>query len=126
MHARRQPACIPGGGPLLPRRCASRWEDVDALSIALSGMHAGALRVAASAHDVANVETPDAQALRTELRSVSGGGVRAEVRAELPGTRVDLARELVEQMLASTQYRASLRVADTALELRGHLVDLLA
>jgi hypothetical protein len=57
---------------------------------------------------------------------VAGGGAVAG-SAQTPAPEpVDLAHEVVEQILASVQLRASARVFATAADLRGSLVDLLA
>ena len=97
-----------------------------ALSIAASGLRSAELRLAASAHNVANLTTPSFRPLRTIQTSLEGGGSSAQVRQEPRAREVDLAHEVVEQMLATYQFKASARTFAVVAETRGHLVDLLA
>ncbi len=99
---------------------------MDPLTIALSGMRSAELRLAASAHNVANLATSSFRPLRATQVSLSGGGSAAQVRQEASPREVDLAREIVDQMTASLQFDASLRVIDVTARMRGSLVDLLA
>jgi flagellar hook protein FlgE len=99
---------------------------MDPLTIAASGMRSAELRLGASAHNVANLNTPDFRPLRAHQSSRAGGGSQVRVVQEARPQAVDLAREIVEQMLAKLQHGASLRVLVTASETRGSLVDLLA
>ena len=97
-----------------------------ALRIAASGVRAAELRMAASAHNVANLTTPDFRPLRTVQRSSPAGGAVASSFQEPAPRPVELARELVDQMLAAAQLRASLRVFVVDAEVRGSLLDLFA
>ena len=99
---------------------------MDPLAIAASGIRSAELRLAASAHNVANLGTPSFRPLRADQVSVAGGGSAARVQQEPTPREVDFAREVVEQMRASFQLNASLRVYATVSETRGHLLDLLA
>lgn len=96
------------------------------LAIAASGVRSAELRLAVSAHNVANVATCSFRPLRVTQASVDGGGTAARVHTDFSAQGVDLAREFVEQMRAGSQLRASLRLFETASETRGRLVDLLA
>ncbi len=99
---------------------------MDPLTIAASGMRSAEVRFAASAHNVANLNTPDFRPLRVEQASVAGGGSVAHARQEPVPRQVDLVREFVEQARAGHQYLASLRALSVSLETRGTLVDMLA
>ena len=99
---------------------------MDPLAVAASGMRSAELRLAASAHNVANLTTPSFRPLRVSQASVAGGGSVASLDQEAAAREVDLARELVEQSRASLQFGASLRVMSVASETRGRLVDLFA
>jgi flagellar hook protein FlgE len=97
---------------------------MDALAVAASGVRSAEVRLAASAHDVANLTTPSFRPLRADQTALAEGGSVVHVSQEPAPREVDLARELVEQMLAALQLKGSLRVLATASELRGQLVDL--
>jgi len=82
-------------------------------SIALSGLAAASTRLQASAHDVANANTPGFTPHRVSLQE-SPGGVRAVVEQEAPpGFGVDLAAERVEQLVAARAYEANLAVLES-------------
>jgi flagellar basal-body rod protein FlgC len=99
---------------------------MDPLAIAASGIRSAQQRLAASAHNVANLTTPAFRPLETVQSSVRGGGAAAITRQAASPGEVDLSRELVEQILARTQFQGSLRVISVASEMHGSLVDLLA
>lgn len=99
---------------------------MDPLDLAASGMHSASLRLAASAHNVANLTTDSPRPLRTIQTSAASGGSEATLVREPAGRKVDLTREIVEQTRASTQYNASLRVFSVVSEMQGQLIDLLA
>ena len=99
---------------------------MDPLSTALSGIRSAELRLGASAHNVANLNTPDFRPLRTLQSSVAGGGSTAHVVQEPDPQEVDLVREFVEQFRAAHQFGAALHVLRTTAETRGLLVDMLA
>lgn len=99
---------------------------MSAMKIAVSGIHAAEVRMAASAHNLANLTTRDFHPLRVTQRSSPAGGVEAEAFREPAPREVDVARELVDQMLAATQLEASLRVIATGADVRGSLLDLFA
>lgn len=99
---------------------------MDPLSVAASGIRSAEVRIAKSAHNVANLTTESFHPLRVHQSALAGGGsVASTTRAQLPED-VDLAREFVDQMRASLQFRGSLRILDVAAEMRGNLLDLLA
>ncbi|MFK7896520.1 MAG: flagellar basal body rod C-terminal domain-containing protein [Myxococcota bacterium] len=97
---------------------------MDALSNALSGMQSASARVATSAHNVANLLTEDFRPQRAVQESKKGGGSSVRVRTSDSAKPVQLEREIIDQMQASTQYTASARVVSVASEMRGSLLDL--
>lgn len=99
---------------------------MDPLAVAASGMRSAELRLAASAHNVANLVTEDFRPLRADQRSLPGGGSEVQVRQEPDPRPVDWIREFVEQVHAKHQHSASARVFAVAAETRGQLVDLFA
>jgi flagellar basal body rod protein FlgG len=99
---------------------------MDPLAVAATGIRSAEVRLAASAHNVANLNTPSFRPLRVHQSALEGGGSVARAQqAPLPED-VDLAREFVAQIQASLQLRGSLRVFAAATETRGSLLDLLA
>ena len=98
---------------------------MDALGIALSGMQSAEVRVAVSAHNVANMMTEDFRPQRAVQSSLPRGGAQARVEQAASPRPVSLAREVVGQIEASVQYTASARVFAVGAEMRGQLVDLL-
>ncbi len=99
---------------------------MDPLAIAASGIRSAETRLAASAHNVANLGTRSFRPLTATQTAVRGGGSAVYVRQEPLPREVELPRELVEQIRAASQLRASLRVLAVAAETRGHLIDVLA
>lgn len=96
------------------------------LGTAVSGLQAAATQAAASANNIANQNTPGFQ--RTDVNTtslVAGGGqgaVNAGVQAVLAvGENVDLGREFVDLIQASTLYKANAAVIRTAEEMFEHL-----
>ncbi|MCR9096694.1 MAG: flagellar basal body rod protein [bacterium] len=99
--------------------------NMDALGIALTGMQSAGVRVAVSAHNVANTLTEDFRPQRVVQSSLPGGGAAARVQQADRPAPVSLAREVVGQMQASVQYDASARVFAVGAEMKGSLIDLL-
>lgn len=99
---------------------------MEALGIALSGMQSATTRVAVSAHNVANLLSEDFRPQRAVQSSLSSGGSQARVEQSRDPAPVSLAREVVGQIEASTQYSASARVFAVGAEMRGTLLDMLA
>lgn len=97
---------------------------MEALGIALSGMQSAQTRVAVSAHNVANLLTEDFRPQRAVQTSLASGGSEARVERRPDPAPVSLAREVVGQIQASTQYSASARVFAVGAEMRGTLLDL--
>ena len=100
---------------------------MDALIIAATGMRSAERRLAASAHNVANLRTEDFHPLEVHQRDLpDGGGSEVLVRQEPQPREVDLIEETVEQLLASVQFRASFGAFQIAADVRGRLFDLFA
>lgn len=97
------------------------------VGVALSGMRAAATRLRTSAHNVANVQTPDFKAQKVVASDLAGGGVEARVVQPMEGASgTDLAGEMVSLSIAQGTYTANLRVLETLNEVRGTILDLKA
>ena len=96
------------------------------LSIASSGPQAAQLRLNASAHNVANLNTPGFKDQTVQQQAVPPtGGVQARTaQAARPG--VALEAEAVEQITASYAFKANALVLRTADDMAGTLLDTLA
>jgi len=106
-------------------------------SIARSGLEVSALRLAVSAHNVANALTSGFEPSRVEARDLAGGGVAGRVvPGEAPGadgradglisslsSGTDLLGEQVRQLLAAASFRANLAALRAADELQQALVS---
>lgn len=99
---------------------------MEGMGIALSGMQSAQTRVAVSAHNVANLLTDGFRPQRSVQTSLASGGSQATVQTAASPEPVDLDREIVEQIVAKTQFEASARVLGVDLELKGSLLDILA
>lgn len=89
---------------------------------ALSGLQSAQVRLSASAHNVANVQTPGFR--RDEVRAEPNpqGGVNTRVdKATEPG--VNLEQEAVEQMAAVIAYKANLQVVKASDRMAGALLN---
>lgn len=91
-------------------------------SIALSGLQATQLRLSASAHNIANVQTAGFHRQLVVQQADSQGGVRAGLAAS-PVDGEALAEDLVAQMSAAIEFKANLRVLKTHDRLLGALLD---
>jgi flagellar hook protein FlgE len=99
---------------------------MDSMGIALSGMQSAQTRVAVSAHNVANWLTDGFRPQRAVQTSVAAGGSQATVSTAPAAEPVSLDREIIDQIVAKTQFKASARVLEVGLELKGSLLDILA
>ena len=91
-------------------------------SIALSGLNAASLQVQASAHNIANLQTPGFRRQQVQQSAQPEGGVRtALTRADGAGDA--LADDVVNQLEAAIVYRANLSVLKTNDKLLGSLLD---
>ena len=79
-------------------------------AIAVSGLNTASTRLQVSASNLANMDDAGPQPfVPTRAASVSlpSGGVQAQLSSAAPGTGVDLVGEMVDQMMAMQQYKAS-------------------
>lgn len=124
---------------------------MNAIGIALSGLHAASKKVQAAASNIANMHTagaPDGgspapyNALTTAQTAQDGGGVRSAIIGKTPGfvpsydpgspfaneqgrvdaPNVDLAEEAVTMTQAKAAYKASAAVMRTANEMQDELL----
>ena len=95
-------------------------------STALSGLNAASLHLQSSAHNIANLQTPDfrRQQVLQQAQPEGGGAARRSTRAEQPGDA--LAEDIVNQMQASVVYRANLQSLRVERDLLGSLLDVQA
>ena len=98
---------------------------MDVLGIAASGLHSAEVRLAASAHNVANLTTESYRPVRVMQREGDIGGSTARIDQTASPRPVDLVHEVVEQSQASFQYKASLHLFAVEFELRGQLFNAL-
>ena len=99
---------------------------MDTLSVALSGVHAADLRLDASAHNVANLTTDGVRPLQVTQEERPTGGSHARIDQAASPRPVERIHEAVEQLRASYQYKASLRVLAVEDDLRGQIANLVA
>jgi len=102
---------------------------VEALSAAISGVQLGSLRMAVSAHNVANVNTPGfEQSDLVQVERSPGtavGAIRRIANPDPQSSGTDLAREFGGEMTeAQTGYNASLKVLKVQDEMLGSLLDI--
>lgn len=109
-----------------PQRLGPIRFPMDTMGIALSGMQSASTRVAVSAHNVANLLTEGFRPQRATQTARASGGSQAMVSTADEPEAVDLEREIVGQIEAKTQYKASARVLRTESEMRGSLLDIFA
>jgi flagellar hook-associated protein FlgK len=99
---------------------------MDTMGIGLSGMQSAQTRVAVSAHNVANLLTEDFRPQRVLQTSVAGGGSQTAIETSPTLEPVSLDQEMIDQIVSKAQFKASARVVDVGLEMRGSLLDILA
>ncbi|MED5618512.1 flagellar basal body rod C-terminal domain-containing protein [Ideonella sp. BN130291] len=94
-------------------------------NIGLSGMNAAMRQLGASAHNIANAQTPGFRRQQVLQQTLADGGVRVSVaQAAEPGEH--LAEDMVQQMSASYAFKANLRVVQTQDQVLGSLLDVRA
>jgi flagellar hook-associated protein FlgK len=96
---------------------------MDASKIALTGLNAASRRIAVSAHNTANATTPDFTSQRVVQSSIVEGGVRTDV-VNVEGQGVSLEDEVVNQVQASYDYKANLKVLKVKDEMDKALLDI--
>lgn len=93
-------------------------------SIGSSGLQAAQLRLDASAHNVANMNTPGYRRQGVEQQAVEdSAGVHATVQREASEKGVALEQEAVEQMAATYAFKANLQTIRAQDERMGSLLD---
>ena len=96
------------------------------MSIApISAIRAGYVRMAAAAHNIANISTAQAHAQRvrvTEQANLAGVSARVETGSEAP----NLIDATVEQMSAKNYVRANIQTLKVQNEMIGSLIDMIA
>ncbi|MGZ3278979.1 MAG: flagellar basal body rod C-terminal domain-containing protein [Caulobacteraceae bacterium] len=79
-------------------------------AIAVSGLTTASTRLQVSASNVANMDDAGPKPFvptRVATVSLPSGGVEARLSPAAPGAQVDLVGEMVDQMMAMQQYKAS-------------------
>ncbi len=99
---------------------------MQASKIAITGIRSAHVGVAAAAHNLANLNTPEFRPVRAVQETAPGGGSRARVVRTSEPAAVEIARELVSMELASVQARASSGVVAAEREMLGSLFDAFA
>ena len=95
-------------------------------SIAHSGLQAAQLRLDASAHNVANMNTPNFRRQVVAQEAAGSAGVRATVQRTQGAEGVALEQEAVEQMSATYAFKANLQTIKTQDEMMGSLLNVKA
>lgn len=91
-------------------------------STAQSGLRVAQQRLDASAHNVANQQTPGFRRQQVQQQSLpDNGGVQAQTARAAPGMQLE--QEAVEQISASYAYLANLQVLRTNDRMAGSLLD---
>lgn len=97
------------------------------LSAGISGMQAARLRLDSSAHNVANVMTPDfRRQVVSQTARPDQGGVDARLEPAGAGGFDRLAEDLVQQKLGLYSFEASLRTVQAHDDMLGTLLDIRA
>ena len=96
---------------------------MDTLSMALSGVHAARVAFDAAAHNVANLNTQQVRPLDVVQKERPFGGAEARATQATSPRPVDAHHEVVDQLRASYQYTASLRILAVEGDLQGQLID---
>ena len=99
---------------------------MDALSVAVSGIQSGQRRLEASAHNLANLNTPSFRPLRTLQSDQAAGGSLAISRQVDDPQPVEISHEVLEQVRAQMQVNSMLAVIHVEDISRGNLIDILA
>ena len=91
-------------------------------SIASSGLQVAQLRLDASAHNVANMNTPGFKRQSVAQQAQPGGGVSAAVQTA-PDAGTGLEQDAVEQLSATYAFKANLQTLKTADQMLGTLLS---
>ena len=96
-------------------------------SIGNSGLQAAQLRLDASAHNVANMNTPHfRRTVVAQEAAADSAGVRATAQRQQEVEAVALEKEAVEQMSATYAFKANLQTIKTQDKMMGSLLDVKA
>lgn len=94
-------------------------------SIAASGMNAAQTRLGSSAHNVANLNTPDFRRNNVTQSEQVGAGVATSVnKARMAGSALET--DVVAQLSAKNSFLANLSVFKTSNAMAGSLLDVTA
>ena len=92
------------------------------LNTSVQGMQAQSTRLAATANNVANIDTPGYSPLRTDFAAVEPGGVRASVGTATGG--VDETGEMLGMIEAREGFEANAGVFETGASLWDMLLSI--
>ena len=96
-------------------------------SIGSSGLQAAQLRLDASAHNVANMNTPGfRRTVVAQEEAADSAGVRATVQRAADEKSVALEQEAVEQIAATYAFKANLKTLQAENQMMGSLLDVQA
>jgi len=119
----------PGGNPENLEILKIRWlaDDprsmIKAVNAPLAGIQAASERLATSAHNIANTRSKAFRPLHSVQVEDGAGNPRVLTRRAAKPAEVQVAHELVDQLLAKNDAMASLRALDAGLSLLGSLLD---
>lgn len=94
-------------------------------SIGLSGAQAAVTRMDVAANNIANAQTEKFQRQVVNQQSQESGGVTVSV-AQAQEVGPDLAKDLIDQKMATYTYRANLRSIQADQQMMGSLLDIKA
>lgn len=113
-----------------------------AMGIALSGLRAFETKLSVNANNIANVNTNGFKKSRASMQEAANGGVQVTLsQVNLPGfpvgideqtrepiesSNVDLAEEMVEQMITRYAFEANVITIKTAADMQQTLLDILS
>ena len=92
-------------------------------AIGVSGANAATTRMDVAAHNIANVQTEKFQRQVVNQQSQESGGVTTSV-AQAQEIGPELAKDLIEQKMATYTYRANLRSIQADQQMMGSLLDI--
>ena len=93
-----------------------------AAAIAQTGLNVAQQRLDASAHNVANLQTPGFHRQQVQQQTVAPQGVQADTRKALHAGAA-LADDRVNQMSAAYSFEANLKAIRTEQRMLGRLLD---
>ncbi len=97
---------------------------INSITIALTGLNSAAMRVNASASNIANMSNPQYTPITTKSESIDTGGVMTGYTPKSPPfTNVNLAEEIVNMKMAEISYKASLNVIKASDNMFDELLD---